>query len=89
MALGAQRSHVLFLVLRYGVRLTAAGLAVGIAASFALRHVLAGLVFGVSTGDPLIYVSVTGLMFATALLASYLPARSATSVDPVVSLRYE
>ncbi len=89
MALGAQRGQVLVLVLRYGVKLAVAGLALGILASLALRHVLASLVFGVSTGDPLIYTSVPVLMFATALLASYLPARRATSVDPLVSLRYE
>jgi putative ABC transport system permease protein len=89
MALGAQRGQVLALVLRYGVKLALLGLALGIGASFALRHVLTSLVYGVSTGDPLIYFSVPALMFGIALLACYFPARKATSVDPLVSLRYE
>jgi ABC-type antimicrobial peptide transport system permease subunit len=89
MALGAQRRQVLTLVLRYGLKITSLGLGLGILASFALRHALSSLVYGVSTGDPLIYASVPALMFAVALLACYLPARKASTVDPLISLRYE
>jgi putative ABC transport system permease protein len=89
MALGAQRRQVLVLVLRYGLKLALLGLSLGVLASFALRHALSSLVYGVSTGDPLIYASVPALMFAVALLACYVPARRASSVDPTISLRYE
>ena len=68
MALGAERSQVLLLFLRYALKLTLSGLGCGIVASFALRHTLANLVYGVSTGDPVIYISVSLLMFVVALL---------------------
>lgn len=89
MALGAERSQVLLLFLRHGLKLTLAGLGCGILASFALRRTLANLVYGVSTGDPVIYISVSVLMLVVALLACYVPARRAAKVDPLVSLRYE
>jgi predicted permease len=89
MALGAQRSQVLTLVLGYGVKLALLGLGLGMAASFALRHFLATLVYDVSTGDPIVYASVPVAMFAVAVLACYLPARRASGVDPLISLRYE
>ena len=89
MALGAQRSQIVTLVLRDGLKLTLLGLGLGMLASLALRHTLSSLVYGVSTGDPLIYASVPASMFAVALLACYLPARKASSIDPLVSLRYE
>ncbi len=87
MALGAQRHQVLTLVLNHGIKLTLMGLALGIVGSFALRHTLSSLVYGVSTTDPLIYLSVLLLMFAVALLACYLPARKASTIDPAISLR--
>jgi putative ABC transport system permease protein len=89
MALGAQKRQLMALVLRHGIRLAAAGLALGTLASLALRRVLSSLVYGVSTGDPLIYVSVPALMLAVALFACCLPAREAGSVDPSISLRYD
>jgi putative ABC transport system permease protein len=87
MALGAQRRQVVTLVLNHGIKLTLIGLALGIVGTFALRHTLSSLVYGVSTADPLIYLSVPLLMFAVALLACYLPARKASIIDPAISLR--
>jgi predicted permease len=89
MALGARSGHVLGAVIRSGLKLSAMGLVVGTAGAFALRGVLAGLVFGVSTADPLIYGSVALLMLAVAILACYLPARRASRVDPLIALRWE
>jgi putative ABC transport system permease protein len=89
MALGAQRGQVLALVLRYGLKLTLLGLGLGILASFALRHTLASFVYGVSAEDPIIYACVPVFLFAAALLACYVPARRASGIDPVISLRYE
>jgi ABC-type antimicrobial peptide transport system permease subunit len=89
MAVGAQPRQVLVLILRYGIELALLGLALRILSSFALHRTLNSLVFGVSTVDPFIYLSVPVLMFAVALLACYLPARRASNVDPLVSLRYE
>jgi putative ABC transport system permease protein len=89
MALGAQRSQVLALVLRYGIKLSLAGLAFGLLASFALRRTLSGLVYGVSTADPLVYLSVPVFMLIVTLAACYFPARKASGVDPLISLRYD
>ena len=88
-ALGAQTRDVLRLVLGQGVRLIVFGLALGLAASFALTRVLAGMLFGVTPTDPLTFVAVSFLLASVALLACYIPARRATKVDPVVALRYE
>ena len=89
MALGAQSGQVLAMVLRYALRLTAIGLIIGIAVGFALRRVLASLVFDVSTADPLIYAGVVVLMLSAALLACYVPARRASRADPLTALRWE
>ena len=89
MALGAQRSNVLRLVAGQGMALTLIGIAVGIAASFALTRLMESLLFGVSATDPLTLVGVSALLAAVALLACYLPARRATKVDPLIALRYE
>ncbi len=89
MALGARRGEILALVLRDGVKLTLAGLALGIPASLALRPILARLVYGAGAGDPLVYLGVISGLLAASLLACFLPARRASSVDPLVSLRHE
>ena len=88
-ALGAQRRDVLTLILREGFALSAAGAALGILGAAGLAHFLATLVFGIGTGDPLTYLSVTALLLGVALLACYIPARRAMRVDPMVALRYE
>jgi ABC-type antimicrobial peptide transport system permease subunit len=93
MALGASRASVLKMMIAQGLRLAAAGLAigllVGVVLSFAAKQVLAKLLFGVSATDPATFVVVVGLLAAVALLACYIPARRATKVDPMVALRYE
>jgi putative ABC transport system permease protein len=88
-ALGAQTRDVLRLVLGQGVRLILFGLALGLAASFALTRVLAVMLFGVTPTDPLTFVAVSFLLAIVALLSCYIPARRATKVDPLVALRYE
>ncbi|HLK64761.1 MAG TPA: ABC transporter permease [Bryobacteraceae bacterium] len=89
MALGASRAQVLGLVIRYGFALSGIGTAIGVAGALALRRVLSGLVFDVSTADPWIYGGVVLLMLAVALLACYVPARRAARVDPLIALRWE
>jgi ABC-type antimicrobial peptide transport system permease subunit len=89
MALGAQRSDALVLVLKQGMRLLLTGLSLGLAGAVALSSVLQSQLFGVSAGDPVTLVGVSLLLAAVALLASYIPARRAANVDPMVALRYE
>lgn len=89
MALGAQRSDVLSMVLSDGARMTIAGVFVGFATALALTRLMRGMLFGVKPTDPLTFFAVAFLLCATGLLACYLPARRATKVDPIVALRYE
>jgi putative ABC transport system permease protein len=89
MALGAQRQDVVELVLRQGMLLIAFGIGLGVAGALALTPFLSSLLYGVKPTDPLTFVAVSLLLIAVALLASYLPARRATKVDPTVALRYE
>jgi predicted permease len=89
MALGAQRMQVLQLVLGQGLRLTVIGLAIGLAMSLALTRLLGSLLFGVTPTDLATFAGVTILLCAVALGACYIPAHRATSVDPMVVLRYE
>ncbi|MFZ3255479.1 MAG: FtsX-like permease family protein, partial [Candidatus Acidiferrales bacterium] len=89
MALGAEPRDVLRLVLRQGLILAVLGLAIGLAASFALTRALSSQLFGISAADPLTFGAVALLLLAVALLACYIPARRAMRTDPMVALRYE
>jgi putative ABC transport system permease protein len=86
-ALGAQKSAVMKLILGEGAILAAAGLLIGFTASLALNQFMKSLLFGVSATDPLIYVSMATLVIFIALLASFIPARRATKIDPIRTLR--
>jgi predicted permease len=88
-ALGANRSDVLRLVLGEGVKMALIGVAVGLAAAFALTRLMANMLFGVSTTDPLTFGSVAILLTLVSLAACYIPARRAMRVDPMIALRYE
>jgi putative ABC transport system permease protein len=89
MALGAEPSDVLKMVVKQGVVLTGGGLAAGVAGALALTRFLAGFLYGVKPTDPVAFVEVSAILAAVALLACYIPARRATKVDPLVALRYE
>ena len=89
LALGAQVSDVLKLVLGQGMAVIAVGLLLGLAASFALMRLMRSLLFGVGENDPLTFGAITLVLFIVALIACYVPARRATKVDPLIALRYE
>jgi putative ABC transport system permease protein len=89
MALGAEPRDVLKLVIGQGLKLALAGAAIGIAAALALTRLMNGLLFQVSPTDPVTFIGVTALLTIVALAASYLPARRAMRVDPMIALRYE
>jgi putative ABC transport system permease protein len=89
MALGARATDVARLVVRTGMMLTLGGVAIGMAASFALSWLMKTLLFNVSETDPLTFVGVPLLLALVALLACLIPARRAAKVDPMVALRYE
>jgi putative ABC transport system permease protein len=88
-ALGAQRKDVLALVLGEGTRTTLLGVGIGLIAALGLTRLMASVLYGVSATDPLTFVAVAGVLAAVALAATYIPARRAMRVDPIVALRYE
>ena len=89
LALGAQPGDVLAMVLRQGMRLVALGLVIGLFGAFALSRVLQSLLYGTTPTDLPTYAAVALLLGAVALVATWLPARRATRVDPVVALQAE
>jgi predicted permease len=89
MALGARTGDVLRLVVGQGIRLIAIGLALGLAGAFAAARVLKSLLYGVSATDPLTFIVIPSLLTLVALLACWIPARRATKVDPMITLRCE
>ena len=89
MALGAQRSDLLKLVIREGMLLTTIGLATGLVIALCLTGLLSSLLYGVKPADPLTFAAVSLLLISLAFLATYVPARRASKVDPMVALRYE
>jgi len=89
MALGARRPDILRLILAGAGRLAVIGVAVGLVSALALTHLMVNLLYGVSPRDPLTFIAIPAILISVALLASYLPARRATRVDPMEALRYE
>jgi ABC-type antimicrobial peptide transport system permease subunit len=89
MALGAQHSHVLRLVLGHGSRLTVAGLVVGVMVALSLTRLMKSLLFGIDSKDPATLAGVVVLMALVALAACYVPAHRAMRVEPMVALRDE
>jgi putative ABC transport system permease protein len=89
LALGAQRSDILRMVVRQGLGLAITGAAVGLVCALIVSHLMAGLLYGVRPSDPLTFGGVALLLICVALLACYIPARRAIRVDPLVALRHE
>src|SRR5436190_2354802 len=86
MALGAQKSHILRLVVRQGMTLTLIGVMAGLAGAFALTRVIANLLFGISASDPVTFIAISLLLIFVSLIACYLPARRAARLNPTVAL---
>ncbi len=89
MALGADRANIRNLILRQGMLLTIIGISIGVGAAFGLVRFIASFLFGVTTWDPVVFLSVPLLLLGAALLAVWLPARRAMRVDPMQALRAE
>jgi putative ABC transport system permease protein len=88
-ALGADLGQILRSVIAHGLKLTLAGVLIGVAGGLVLARFLRSLLFGISAADPLTFASVALLLTLVAVLACYIPARRAIKVDPVIALRYE
>jgi len=89
MALGASPENVRKMVVLQGMRLAAIGVVIGVAAALGLTRFMAGLIYGVKIWDPIVFISVAALLSMVSWFATYIPARRASRVDPMVSLRYE
>jgi ABC-type antimicrobial peptide transport system permease subunit len=89
MALGASPPTVLWLILRRSLSLVLAGVVLGAALALASARLVSSLLYGINATSPFVFVAATGLLAAVAVLASYIPARRATKVDPLVALRHE
>jgi ABC-type antimicrobial peptide transport system permease subunit len=89
MALGAQRIDILVLILRSGAKTAAIGIALGAIGASALSRMLASQLYGVSPGDPSVYLGLSLLLLGVSLAANLVPARRATRIEPVAALRHE
>jgi ABC-type antimicrobial peptide transport system permease subunit len=89
MAIGAQQTDVLRMILGGGMKLSMIGLAIGLAAALMLAQLVTTMLFGVEPFDPASYVATAAVLLAVSLLACYVPARRATEVDPIVAMRQE
>ena len=89
MALGAGRGDILKLISAQGLRMVGFGVAVGLLAAWALSHAMKSLLVGVNAADPIAFVTSAVLLTLVALAACLVPARRATRIDPMISLRYE
>jgi putative ABC transport system permease protein len=89
MALGAERADILRLAMRRAVMLVVTGLVLGLIGAFVLTRCMSGLLFQITTTDPVTFFLVPVMLLATALLACYIPARRAAKIDPMEALRYE
>jgi putative ABC transport system permease protein len=89
MAIGAERSDILRMVLSQGLTSAALGLAAGLLLSLVLMPLLKGLLFGVTAEDPVNYILICGIVLTVSALAAFLPARHAVGIDPIVALRHE
>jgi ABC-type antimicrobial peptide transport system permease subunit len=87
MAMGAERRDILRLVVRHGFTLAITGIVVGLAAAFALTHLLASMLYKTGGHDPLTFIAAPLVFLAIAVIASYIPARRATRVSPIEALR--
>lgn len=89
LALGAQQRDVLRLILSEGMRMTLVGVVIGLAGALALSQLMTKVVFGISAADPITFAGVAILLAGIVLLTSYVPARRAMNVDPIVALRHD